>query len=156
MTFIVRTLTSALLLAAATSGASALEGPGRALAASNVLKLSADTTRSGLLASKEFVVPYAGVVRVKLQYRSDGNGPQNVSLAVNSTIHNCSDSTTQTNFKAYSCDLKVVAGDRVRVTAMGFMTVYPDPPAQSAAYLRNVRLYWTIINSAGTGGVLLD
>jgi hypothetical protein len=156
MNFLVRTLTSALMLNCATSDASALEGPGRALAASNVLKLSADTTRSGLIANKEFVVPYSGVVRVKLQYRSDGNGPQNVSLAVNSTIHNCPDSTTQTSFKAFTCDLRVVAGDRVRITATGFMTIYPDPPAQSTAFLRNVRLYWTVINSAGTGGVLLD
>src|SRR6188508_2206209 len=56
------------------------EGPGRALVASNVLRLSADTLRSGFSA-KDFIVPHAGVVRVRYTFKSDGTGSVSVSVS---------------------------------------------------------------------------
>src|SRR4051812_15138016 len=90
---------SALLCAAILCGgvisATALDGPGRTLVASGVLKLSADTQRSGFLIIKQFIVPYAGVVRLRYQFKSDGQGPQTVSVQVTGAIEsnntsNCS------------------------------------------------------------------
>ena len=153
-----------LLLTAIMSGATAtesvaLEGPGRALIASNVLKLSADTQRSGLIATKEFIVPYAGVVRLRYQFKSDGGGPQTVSVTVTTAIDfnnsSCNASTSATTFQSKACDVKVVAGDRLRVNAAGLMDFNP-PFAQSSVFLRNVRLFWNVVDSTGTGAVLLD
>jgi len=161
MTFRPSAILLALSLTAAGVGtaAQALEGPGRALIASNVLKLSADTQRSGFLIFKEFIVPYAGVVRVRYQYKSDGSGPQTVSLGITSAIdfnNTCGTSTSATTFQSGTCDLKVVAGDRVRLQAQGQMTFFPDPPGQSTPTVRNVRLFWNVVNSPGTGSVLQD
>src|ERR1044071_7226363 len=103
----------------------ALDGPGRALIVSNVLKLSADTQRSGFFIVKEFIVPYAGVVRMRYQFKSDGQGPQTITVGVSSSIdfnNSCGTSTSATTFQSGVCDLKVVAGDRVRFQAQGQMT----------------------------------
>ena len=73
MKTIIATVLSALAWSLAmASGASAQLNPtGRALVASNVLRLSADVTRSGPTTFvKEFIVPFAGLVRVKWEVKS--------------------------------------------------------------------------------------
>jgi hypothetical protein len=136
----------------------ALEGPGRALMASNVLKLSADTQRSGFFIVKEFIVPYAGVVRMRYQFKSDGLGPQTVTVSPTTSIdfnNSCGTTTSATTFQNGTCDLKVVAGDRVRFQAQGQMAIFPAT-GQSTPTVRNVRLFWNVVDSAGTGSVLQD
>jgi hypothetical protein len=160
MRFFVGRLVSAGMVIIASAGAASAQtqGPGRALVASNVVTLSADTTRSGVAVSKEFFVPYAGTVRLKYQFRSDGQGPQSVNVAVTTAIESsnfaCNAGTTSTAFQTKSCDVKVVAGDRVRVSGTGFNS--GDPPGQSTVFLRNVRLMFKVVDSAGTGAVLVD
>ena len=160
MTTVIRPLLVAALSVISCSSAGALEGQGRALAVSNTLRLSADATRSGLVVSKQFIVPYAGVIRLRYQFKSDGNGPQTVSVSVATAAENsvpdCSASTTATTFQTKVCDLRVVAGDRVTVFGSGMLNIDPFDPGQSTVFLRNVRLFWNIIDSTGTGTVLLD
>jgi hypothetical protein len=150
-----------VLFVAATSGAIAqTQGPGRALvAADGAPKLSANTVRSGFAVQKQFIVPHPGIVRLKFQYRSDGAGPQTVSVSVTTAIEGindavCSVSTTMTTFQAHVCDVKVVAGDRVRVFAQG--TFSSMPIGQSTVFIRNVRLHWNVVDAASTGSVLVD
>src|SRR4051812_33614802 len=104
MTIRLSALLSAAILCGGVTNTTALEGPGRALAASNVLKLSADTQRSGFFIIKQFIVPYAGVVRLRYQFKSDGNGPQTVTVQVTGAIEfnnasNCAATTTATTFQ---------------------------------------------------------
>jgi hypothetical protein len=136
------------------------EGPGRALIPSNVLRLSADTLRSGTFGVvKQFIVPHPGIVRLRYQFRSDGNGPQTVSVTVTTAIEGtndgaCSASTTLTTFQQKVCDIKVVAGDRVRIFATGVDNI--EPPGSSKIFIRNVRLFWNVVDATSTGSVLID
>src|SRR5687768_8702930 len=67
---------------------------GKALAASNVLKLRADTPRSSVEPLvKQFVVPFAGTVRVRWQFKTDDTGAT-VYLDVHSEVDSCAASTT--------------------------------------------------------------
>ena len=151
-----RTLLSAIVIATVSAGGALAqtEGPGRALVASNVLKLAADTTRSGFSALKEFRVPHAGTVRLRYQFRSDGVGT--VSVSVGSALETnsaCGASTSSTTFQTKTCEFKVVAGDRIQVLASPFF-IPPDP--MPTPFLRNVRLFWDVVNATSTGSVLID
>jgi len=128
---------------------------GKALAASNVLKLSADTERSGsiFVPDKKFLVPFAGIVRVKWQLKSDGSG-QPANIRVVTGIDICSASHPGPNYKAGTCDIRVVAGDIVHVqgsgTPTGVLGMY------STAFIRNVRLYYNVVDATGLGQTLVD
>jgi hypothetical protein len=140
------------------SGAAALDGPGRALIASNVLRLSADTPRTSTSAVgtgfKEFIVPYGGTVRVKWFLRSNETG-KSVSVTIRSSIHECVDSTTSETYESQNCDLRVSAGDRVQASAIGAFDI-GNPTMRSSVTLRNVRLHWNVVDSTGTGAVIAD
>ena len=149
-------LVSGLVLAvAATNGAAAqTNNLGVALAASNVIRLSADTTRTGGLGmTKEFIVPYAGIVRVWWQIKSNESGKV-ATVSAAGQIGNCTDSSTAQIFVTQSCDLRVVAGDRILVTASGQVDLVTF--INSSVSLRNVRLKWNVVNATGAGAVLLD
>ena len=147
---------AAVLLVTGTTHAHAAEGPGRALVASNVLKLSADTQRSaqafGIL--KEFIVPYAGKIRVRWQIKSGDSGKQ-ASLVVTSRIENCTDNTTLTTYKAGQCDIRVAAGDLVQFVLSGTPDINP-PFITSTAFVRNARVYYNVVDATGLGAVKTD
>ena len=153
--FITCLVSGLALVVVTTSGAVAqTESPGLALVASNVVRLSADTQRSGFTVSKEFLVPQRGVIRVRYQLKHDGATSGSFSVA--STLdpsNNCSASATLV-YVTKVCDLRVLAGDRVRVNGSGFLNVMPI--AQSTVFLRNVRLHWNVVNATSAGEVLVD
>jgi hypothetical protein len=144
------------LIAAMTNIASAQsEGPGRALVASNVLRLSADTLRTGQFITKEFIVPHAGIVRLRYQFRSDGTGTVSVSAGTSIDQNNsCSASTSSTAFQAKVCDIRVVAGDRLRVSGSSIMD--PETFLFPNVSLRFARVSWNVVNASSTGAVLAD
>jgi hypothetical protein len=150
----VTTLFAAAVLASviATGAFGQTANVGRALVASNALKLSADTQRSGKFPTivKELFVPYAGVVRVTWELRSDGS---HTGFAfVISAADNCDSSTMLATFQSLTCDLRVVAGDVVKVSVGGS----PDPGTfiYSTAFIRNVRVHYNVVNASGLGKVL--
>ena len=127
---------------------------GKVLVVSNVLRLSADTERSGTNSStvKQFIVPYAGTVRVRWQIKSGHIGAF-ANLKVAGSIASCSSGTLSQTYQGGSCTLFVVAGDLVRAFVAG-----EDLGGGnfSLAFMRNVRLYYNVVNSQGTGTVLND
>lgn len=148
-------VSGAFLLVGFTQAIAQTEGPGRELTPSNVIRLSADTPRTGTLTvSKSFVVPYAGTVRASWQLRSNESG-KTATVSVTSLIDGCSNNSSAQTFVAQSCDLRVVAGDRVIVTASGQMDI-STPGVNSSVSIKGVRLRWNVKNSAGTGTVLTD
>src|SRR5688572_21255644 len=74
------------------------EGPGRELVPSSVIRLSADTLRSGTLSvAKVFVVPYTGRVRASWQVKS--NEPdKTATVSVASLIDSCSNNSSSQTF----------------------------------------------------------
>jgi hypothetical protein len=148
-------LSAAVLSSAAATGAfGQTNDTGRALVASNVLKLSADTERSGTFSTtvKEFIVPYAGVVRVRWQLKSDGTGI--ATATVLGTIDTCSSTNGTTAYQLGICDLRVVAGDRVLVSARG--TMDPFTFVTSTAFIRRVRITFNVVDATGVGATLVD
>lgn len=162
MTSRIKLASAAILFSVVSSGATAQsQGPGRALVASNDLRLSADTQRFGFFVVKQFIVPHPGTVRLRYQFKSDGSGPQTVSVTVTTAIElandaACSATTTLTTFQTKVCDIKVVAGDRVRVEAHGLADFINPPIGQSTVFIRNVRLFWKVIDATSAGSVLID
>src|SRR5690349_9051484 len=100
---IILTLAVAVMAANFGTPAIALEGPGRALVASDTARLNAITLRSGTLVAKEFIVPYAGVIRVRWQAIRAGNPNALVALSVTSSIDKCGGSVTATSFATSMC-----------------------------------------------------
>jgi hypothetical protein len=145
-------LAAALSFAAASSAQA--QNLGKVLVPSGVLRLSADTERSGTTTSttKQFVVPYAGTVRVRWQIKS-GHKFAAAHIAVAGSIAKCSGSTLSLTYDGDSCLLFVVAGDLVQVTVHGEDLGNGE---FALGYMRNVRLYYNVVNSPGTGSVLND
>jgi hypothetical protein len=141
-------LAAAVVTFAMASGATA-QNLGKVLVASGVLKLSADTERSGTNSStiKQFIVPYAGTVRVRWQIKATQTGAF-ANLKVEGQIASCSDSTLSKTYVGGTCVLYVVAGDMIRVSVSG--------ESATLAYMRNVRVYYNVVNAPGTGTVLND
>ena len=127
------------------------KGDGRALVASNVLKLRADTPRSGFAPlSKQFVVPFAGTARVRWQFKTDGSGPT-AYLNINSEVDSCVASTTAAAYQSGVCDLRVVRGGPISVTAYG-----GGLPQGARVSMRNVRVFYNVVDHPGVGITLLD
>jgi hypothetical protein len=125
---------------------------GRALVASNNLRISADITRSGTdpVLVKQFIVPYAGVVQIRWQLRSDGTHTANSFVA--SQIDSCPvRSTTQDTYQTFTCNLRVAGGDLVEVSAEGEQT-----PGYSTWSVRRARLFFDVVDSSGRGRTLPD
>lgn len=150
---ILATLLSAAVLSsfAATVAFGQTNDSGRALVASNALKLSADTERSGITTPvKKFIVPFAGIVRVRWQVKSDGSGGK-VDANISSSIDNCTSSTTAATYQQGQCNLRVVAGDLIDVTASSFLGM-----SGATAFINNVRVFYNVVNNPGTGITLAD
>jgi hypothetical protein len=118
---------------------------GRALVVSDNLRLSADTPRSGGASTpvKEFIVPYAGVVRVEFQLKSDGSHFATASV-VSLIDTSCDRFTKAATYK----DLRV-AGDSVRAQAFGESDVV-------SLSIRNVRVFYDVVDSTGLSKILQD
>jgi hypothetical protein len=144
------------LIASGASGqtpeAAALSDVGRLLVASNNLKLSADAERSSSFLPtlvKQFVIPYAGVVRVSLELKSSNLGAP-VNARVTSQIDNhCVASTMSTTYATFTCNVRVVAGDMVEVRVESVIPAF-------FGFVKNVRMYYNILDSAGVGKTLLN
>jgi hypothetical protein len=148
-----RLLTAAVLSCAAATAAFGAD-VGRTLVASNVLKLAADTARSTGEATlvKQFLVPYAGMVRVKWELKSDGT--HTAFASVGSQIDTCPISeNTLATFQSFSCDLRVVVGDIVQISAGG-QNIAPD--TFSTAVTRRARVFFKVVNASGKGITLPD
>jgi hypothetical protein len=143
-----KTLLAAVATLAAISGAAA-QNLGKVLVPSGVLKLSADTERSGTNSStiKQFIVPYSGTVRVRWKIKATQTGAF-ANLKVEGQIASCSDSTLSKTYEGGTCLLYVVAGDMIRVFVSG--------EGATLAYMRDVRIYYNVVNAPGTGTVLND
>lgn len=123
---------------------------GRALVVSDNLRLSADTPRSGGQTSvKEFIVPYAGVVRVELQLKSDGS--HLATARVTSLVAGCDRSAKAATYKDFACNLRVAAGDRVKVQAEGESL---GGGSFSTAFIKNVRVFYDVVDSTGQSKIL--
>ena len=147
---ILATLLSAAALSsfAATLTFSQTNGTGKALVASGTLQLSADTVRSGPPPGEEwtkmFFVPFAGVVRVRWQLKSDGSGHKATTTIYSATgFDHCFASTTATTYQQRVCNLHVVRGGDIVASLF-------------SGRIRNVRVYYDVVDHPGTGKVLLD
>ena len=147
-------LSAALLSFVITTGASGQTADvGRALVASDVLKLAADTARSSgeVTLVKQFLVPYAGVVRMKFELKSDGT--HTATAFVESQIDSCPLSqTTLATFQSFTCDLRVVVGDVVQISVGGEQ----DGATFSTGVVRRARMFFNVINASGSGTTLPD
>jgi hypothetical protein len=148
-------LWAAMLSAAITTGASGqAPAPARVVVASNNVQVSADTERSVTFSEvvKEFRVRYSGKVRLKWMFKSDGSGDAAFADA-RSLIDVCSASTTSASYRPHTCELRVVAGDIIKVTLQG---TEKDGQTSSTAFIRKVRLHFDLIDALGAADVMLD
>src|SRR3954471_21277457 len=92
---------------------------GRMLVLSKTLQLSADTERSGIVVpAKTFFLPYPGQVRIRWQVKSDGSGNP-ATVTAGGQLGACSSSNSTAAYRTGVCELRVVAGDILQVTAHG-------------------------------------
>jgi hypothetical protein len=141
-----KTIIAALCVLAMGAGpALALEGPGRALAVSDtVLQISNDavvTGEAGEDVIRSFIPPYSGVVRVKWEL-SSGDGTRLFSSAGVVHLSICERRAVGTAFVMKTCDIRVAAGMPITVSA------WPSN-GDNTASLRNVRLYYRVVDSDG-------
>jgi hypothetical protein len=149
---ILGTILSAVVLSCV-AGAEALSqtnDTGKALVPSNVLRASADAERSGGSVGHAFIVPFAGEVRIRWQFRSDGSGAAARSEA-GGVGHSCQSSTTAATYQQGVCDARVMAGDRLSVGASSLASYRGQ-----IAYVRNVRIYYSVVDNVGAGTTLVD
>jgi hypothetical protein len=105
--------------------------------------------------AKEFIVPHQGVVRLKYDVKRNqvaGGASVQVTTAIDSGL-GCVILPTAA-FQTKVCDLRVSAGDRVRV--IGSTTMDTTTFTQPTIFLRKVRLHWNVVNATSTGAVLVD
>jgi hypothetical protein len=124
---------------------------GRALVVSSNLRLSSEPETSSEGAIKAFIVPYAGVVRVELQLKSDGTNYAQVDIT--SQIANCNKFTQSTSYQTFTCNLRVVAGDRVQAQVFGQSL---GGGSYSEASIRRMRLFYNVVNSSGVSKILME
>ena len=141
------------LLATAPGALAQTEGPGRALAPSNNLRLSANTARSTTqtfpITLKQFYVPYTGTVRVKWQSKTS-NAAASITISVTSNLASCNAPTTSTVYQNDQCDIRVSAGGSLIIMAAANFF------APSTAFVRNVRVFYDVVDFDGLGAVLQD
>jgi len=125
---------------------------GRALVVSDNLRLTMNTARTGAgpVTAKEFIVPYAGRIRVKLQVKSESAGHTAHGYVI-SQVDLCTSTTTSGTFESFTCDVRVVEGDLVKVVVDGELV-----PATSFGTVRRVHVFYDVVNASGLGKVLLD
>jgi hypothetical protein len=135
-----------VVFAMGATSAFALDGPGRALVASNTLQIANNpvisSSERGNSVSRAFIPPYSGTVRVKWEVRS-GDGTQ-VSASGN-VAHTsaCSQQpVTSTSPVAQTCDLRVTGGFPVIIEAAPLDN-------NNIVYLRNVSLSFTVVDFDG-------
>jgi hypothetical protein len=128
------------------TSAFALDGPGRALVASNTLQVannpvtSSSARGSGVV--RAFIPPYSGTVRVKWELRSGNGTAVNAYVSV-AHIGECSGATVMsTTPVSQTCDIRVLGGFPVVINA------YPQD-SMNIVYLRNVSLSYTVLDSDG-------
>jgi hypothetical protein len=140
-----RFATAIAALAFGTGPSLALDGPGRALVPSatelQVSKNAVLTGAAGEEVSRTFIPPYSGEVRVKWEVQS-GDGTNVASGAEVQHLSSCARHSTGTGFQARACNIRVAGGMPVTVSAS------PDQ-ATNTASLRNVGLYYTVVDSDG-------
>jgi hypothetical protein len=153
-TLLATALWAAVLAGAASPTWAQTNNTGRALVVSNILQLSADTERCSAPVLKQFIVPYGGTVRVRWFLKKSGaDGP--VTAFVGSVINGCEPViTSSTTYEAHFCDLRVLAGDTVSVSGQG--TFDPNTMLFSVPCLKNVRIYYNVINANGLGRVITN
>ena len=134
---------AALLMGTGT--VSALEGPGRALLASNApLQISNDpvtTSQLGGGLQKAFIPPYSGTVRVKWEIRSH-NGSAVPSEAYVQNLSQCGHQIMTMAFVQRVCTIRVTGGMPIVINAM-------VTDLNNQVSMRNVRLYYQVVDSDG-------
>jgi hypothetical protein len=132
-------------LIAATGPVLALEGPGRSVVASNVLRISTNpavTSNIGSSVVRAFIPPYSGTVRLKWEIKSS-NG---LSVSANVSVHsmsNCEEqTTTSTAFVVQTCDIQVAGGFPVVINAS-------TSDGSTKVSLRRVEMLFTLLDSDG-------
>ena len=117
------------------------------------MKLSANTQRSTTqtfpIPLKQFFVPYTGTVRVKWQSKSS-DAAAAVTISVTSRLESCNAPTTSTAYQTDQCDIRVSAGDLLMIMAAANFTT------PSTAFVRNVRVFYDVVDFDGLGAVLQD
>ncbi len=125
----------------------ALDGPGRAVVASAAdddLRIANDPVLNGPPGNsirRSFIPPYSGTVRVKWEVKSQ-DGTRVSSTAEVNHLSVCERPTSSAAFVQKFCNLRVTGGMPITVLAS------PDESANVAS-LRNVRLYYRVVNSRG-------
>jgi hypothetical protein len=143
------------LIATGASGQTAeapLSDVGRALVVSSNLRLSGDTERSSggvPTLVKQFLVPYAGAVRLTFQLKSS-NAAQDATAIVSSQIDSrCIKKTKLLAYVNFTCTIRVVAGDIVEVRVQGSFS-------PSTGFVKNARVFYNVVDSSGLGKTLLN
>lgn len=131
-------------LVVGTGSALALNGPGRALVASNTLRINTAaviTSSDDGNVQRSFIPPYSGKVRLKWEIKSSTGG----TVGANAYVHAMStcdqQATASTSFVTQTCDIQVVAGYPVVLNA-----------SSGTGYqvsLRNVQMLFSIVDSDG-------
>ena len=121
-----------------------------ALVVSDNIQLTMDTaaTGAGPVTAKEFVVPYAGRIRVTLQLKSDGS--HEGSAHAFSEIDFCTVTTMLATFETFTCQVRVLEGDLVKVAVAGQVSPL------TFATIRRVRVFYDVVDASGLGKVLMD
>jgi hypothetical protein len=138
------TAVAVLSLSPVLGSALALEGPGRALLPSQTLlqaKNDPIISATGEHVQRTFIPPYSGTVRVQWEVRSSdgtivfgGAGVQGLAF--------CAKDTMSTTFTSKACHVRVAAGMPLYIFAS------PDSDTNTAS-LRNVRVYYRVVDSDG-------
>ncbi len=106
------TIIGGIALIVAAAPALALDGPGRALIASNTVQLAVLPVQSGepgLLISKGFIPPYSGTVRLIWEIRSEDGSPVNTEALV-SHMSQCPTMSTSSMTFVVQTESKVLPG----------------------------------------------
>jgi hypothetical protein len=139
-----KTIITLAALVAGAGSALALDDPGRALVASDTLRIAynpAVTGDPGISVRQSFIPPYTGTVRIKWQIKSSSGMSVGASADVHA-ISSCGNSTTSTTFVTQTCDLRVVGGYPVTVTGN-------TNDGGTSVTIRHVQMFYNVIDFDG-------
>ncbi len=131
---------------ASVGSALALDGPGRALVASDTeLQIASDPVPDrrppGNGVGRSFIPPYSGTVRVKWEVRS-GDGGQVFSSAGVAHLSDCARPTISQTFVLKACNIRVAAGVPI--------TILASPSAgTTVTSIRRVRIFYRVVDFDG-------